>query len=53
MMFYNTGNGSNKGVNGQHESFSFMVLAEHLERLKDQDKTLFEAMSAMLGPAGE
>ncbi len=27
-----------------------MVLAEHLERLKDQDKTLFEAMSAMLAP---
>lgn len=50
MMFYNTGDGSNKGVNGQHESFNFMVLAEHLERLKDQDKTLFEAMSAMLAP---
>lgn len=25
-----------------------MVLAEHLERLKQQDKSLFEAMSAML-----
>ena len=48
LMHYNTGNDNKKGVNGQHESFSFMVLAKHLEELKQQDKSLFEAMSAML-----
>ena len=48
LMHYNTGNDNKTGVNGQHESFSFMVLAEHLEKLKQQDKSLFEAMSAML-----
>ncbi|MDM1697224.1 HD domain-containing protein [Thiopseudomonas alkaliphila] len=48
MMFYNTDKNQQKGVNGQHEAFSFMVLAEHLERLKAQDKTLFEAVSATL-----
>lgn len=48
MMFYNNDKNQQKGVNGQHEAFSFMVLAEHLERLKDQDKTLFEAVSATL-----
>ena len=48
LMHYNTNNNNEKGVNGQHESFSFMVLAEHLEELKQQDKSLFEAMSAML-----
>lgn len=48
LMHYNTGNDNKKGVNGQHESFSFMVLAAHLEELKLEDKSLFEAMSAML-----
>lgn len=48
MMFYNTDKNQQKVVNGQHEAFSFMVLAEHLERLKAQDKTLFEAVSATL-----
>lgn len=48
LMHYNISNDNRKGVNGQHESFSFMVLAEHLEELKQQDKSLFEAMSAML-----
>ena len=48
MMFYNTDKNQQKVVNGQHEAFSFMVLAEHLERLKAQDKALFEAVSATL-----
>ena len=48
MMFYNIDKNQQKGVNGQHEAFSFMVLAEHLERLKAQNKTLFEAISATL-----
>lgn len=48
MMFYNADINQQKGVNGQHEAFSFMVLAEHLERLKSQDKILFEAISATL-----
>lgn len=48
LMHYNTSKDNQKGVNGQHESFSFMVLAEYLEELKQQDQTLFEAMSAML-----
>ena len=48
MMFYNTDKNQQKGVNGKHEAFSFMVLAEHLERLKAQDKTLYEAVSAIL-----
>ncbi|MDY0207258.1 MAG: HD domain-containing protein [Pseudomonas sp.] len=48
MMFYNTDNNQQKGVNGQHEAFSFMVLAEHLDTLKNQDKVLFEAISATL-----
>lgn len=48
MMFYNIDKHRQKGVNGQHEAFSFMVLAEHLERLKAQNKTLFEAISATL-----
>lgn len=37
-----------KGVNGQHEAFNFMVLAEHLEVLSSKDKVLFEAVSATL-----
>lgn len=48
MMFYNTDKNQQKGVNGQHEAFSFMVLAEHLDTLKNQDKVLFEAISATL-----
>lgn len=48
MMFYNTDKNQKKGVNGQHEAFSFMVLAEHLEVLKAEDKVLFEAVSATL-----
>lgn len=48
LMFYNVGKNQEKGVNGQHEAFSFMVLAEHLEALKAKDKVLFEAISATL-----
>ena len=48
LMFYNTDKNHEKGVNGQHEAFSFMVLAEHLEALKAKDKVLFEAISATL-----
>lgn len=48
LMFYNTGKSKENGVNGQHEAFSFMVLAEHLEVLKTRDKILFEAVSATL-----
>lgn len=48
MMFYNTDKDEQKGVNGQHETFSFMVLAEHLEVLKAKDNMLFEAISATL-----
>lgn len=48
MMFYNTDKNQQKGVNGQHEAFSFMVLADHLNTLKNQDKVLFEAISATL-----
>jgi hypothetical protein len=47
-MFYNTDRNQQKGVNGQHKVFSFMILAEHLEHLKAQKKTLFEAISATL-----
>ena len=45
LMHYYTGNDNLKGVNGQHEAFSFMVLAEHLEEFKLLDRSLFEAMS--------
>lgn len=48
LMFYNTGKNKEQGVNGQHEAFSFMVLAEHLEQLKAADKVLFEVISATL-----
>lgn len=48
LMFYNTGKDKEQGVNGQHEAFSFMVLAEHLEQLKAADKVLFEVVSATL-----
>lgn len=48
LMYYNQDNADKKGINGQHEALSFMVLAEHLEKIKNQDKTLFEAVSAML-----
>lgn len=51
LMFYNTDTKQQKGVNGQHEAFNFMVLAEHLEALKDKDKVLFEAVSATLTAA--
>lgn len=51
LMFYNTGKDREKGVGGQHEAFSFMVLAEHLELLQSGDKVLFEAVSAALSPA--
>lgn len=49
LMFYNSGkHKEDKGVNGQHESFNFLVLAEHLNELKLQDKGLFEVLSAIL-----
>lgn len=51
LMFYNTDTKQQKGVNGQHEAFNFMVLAEHLEALKDKDKALFEAVSTTLSTA--
>ncbi|NLC91821.1 MAG: HD domain-containing protein [Methanocorpusculum parvum] len=48
QMFYNTDKNQQKGVNGQHEAFSFMVLAEHFEVLKAKNKVLFEVISATL-----
>lgn len=48
LMHYNQDSADKKGINGQHEALSFMVLAEHLEKIKNQDRTLFEAVSAML-----
>lgn len=48
LMFYNTGKNQEPGVNGQHEAFSFMILAEHLKELKARDKVLFEVISATL-----
>lgn len=50
LMHYNLDNKDQKGVSGQHEAFSFLVLADHLDKLKKHDKSLFEAMSAMLSP---
>lgn len=51
LMFYNTDENQQKGVNGRHEDFNFMVLAKHLEALKAKDKVLFEAVSATLTAA--
>lgn len=51
LMFYNSGERQeDKGVNGQHESFNFLVLAKHLNNLKLKDKGLFEVLSAILSP---
>lgn len=50
LMFYNIDQMCEKGVGGQHEAFNFMVLADYLEVLKNSDKVLFEAVSAMLSP---
>ena len=50
LMHYNLDNQDKKGVNGSHEAFNFLVLADHLDQLKSQDKALFAAISAILSP---
>lgn len=50
LMFYNRSRNREQGIGGQHEALSFMVLADHLEVLKDNDKNLFEVVSATLAP---
>ncbi len=46
-MFYN----SSQGHGGQHESYSFILLARHLESLRQASHQLFEALTSCLSIA--
>lgn len=45
-MYYNDTSG--KGVCGQHEAFTFMVLAKPLENLRQEAPNIFEALSSAI-----
>jgi len=46
-MYYNPNNGD---VNSTHETFTFMVLAEHLSYLNQQERAIFEAIANAISP---